>query len=259
MIRFEKKLIQKIGVIKWYFSMLFCKRNILTIIAYNVIFIINIILNNEITTFNDLIILQFYGHGINYFNLIDFIGFVIYNGIPIYLISHFLEKEKNDRSIILNIRLKNKKQWFNSIIYCGILFIFTYICISLCISFIIGMSYGLFFVNGFNTINLKHLYSVILIAKNLELIFYFLVVFICYIYTKNSVVGFLLVHLGYFSYFLRGDIAKYTPIGMGALARMNEFNSEQGISCLVAVIILLIINILLYLYLRSGIYKKNFC
>ena len=249
---------KKTGVINWYLRMLFYKNNIFIMVVFNIIFVMNIILNNEVLTFNDLIILQFYGHGINYFKLIDFIGLIIYNGIPIYLLSHFLEKERNDRSIFLNIRLKNKKQWFNSVVCCGILFIFTYILVSLCISFIIGMLYGLFFKNDISTINVKYVYLLILTTKSLELIFYFLVVITCYIYTKNSIAGFLLVQFGYFSYFFGEDISKYTPIGIGSLARISEFVGEQGVSCLVVVNILLTINILIYLYLQNGVYKKNF-
>ncbi|EHJ02190.1 hypothetical protein CDLVIII_5722 [Clostridium sp. DL-VIII] len=249
---------KKTGFIRWYLRMLFHKNNILIIVVFNIIFVMNIILNTDVLTFNDLIRLQFYGHGINYFKLVDFIGLIIYNGIPIYLLSHFLEKERNDRSIFLNIRLKNKKQWFSSVIWCGILFIFTYILISLCISFVIGMLYGLLFKNDLNAINIKNLYLLILITKSLELIFYFLVVITCYLYTKNSVAGFLLIQFGYLSYFFRADISKYTPIGMGSLARISEFVGDQGVSCLVVVNILLTINILIYLYLQNGVYKKNF-
>lgn len=247
---------KKAEIIKWYLRMLFCKNNILIMGVFNVVFVMNALFNNEVLTFNDLIILQFYGHGVGYFNFIDFIGLIIYNGIPIYLFSNFLEMERKDRSIFLNIRLKNKKQWFSSVIFCGIVFIFTYVLVSLCISFIVGMLYG--FNNDLSTINVKSLYLLILITKSLELIFYFLVVITCYIYTKNSISGFLLVQSGYFSYFFKSDISKYTPMGMGSLARISEFVGEQGISCLVVVSILLTINIFIYLYLQSGVYKKNF-
>lgn len=268
---FGKNLIFKIGVFKWYFKILFSRKNIFIIVTLIIISIINILLRHGTLTIHDLIMLQFYGHGLGYFNLIDFLSLTIYNGIPIYMLAYFLEKESNDRSSFVTIRLKSKEQWFKSVMICGLIFIFIYILTSLCISLIIGSFSGiisngggykyandLFLENGLKIINPFYMYLIIITSKSLELFFYFLVVVICYIYTKSSTIGFLLVQASYISYFLSGHIVKYTPIGIGSLARMSEFVGDKGISYLFIMVILITVNVVLYLYLKSGIYKRIF-
>lgn len=268
-ITFKKKLILKNGVVKWYLKMLFSRKNIVIMIASAIISIMNIRLRHSTLTIHDLIILQFYGHGIGYFDLMNFISLIIYNGIPIYILAYFLEKESNDRSLFATIRLKNKKQWFISVMRCGFLLIFIYVLASLCISFIIGAFLGmkfsgynymndLFIQNELKIINSYYLYWIILTTKSLELFFYFLVVVICYIYTRGCTLGFLLVQAGYSSYFLVGDMTKYTPVGIGSLSRISEFVGNQGIPYLFVMLILIIVNLVLYLYLRSGVYKRIF-
>jgi len=264
-----KILIRKIGVNKWYLKLLFSRKNIFIMLIFIIISIINIVLRHGILTISDLSILQFYGHGIGYFNLIDFMSLIIYNGIPIYILSSFLEKEGNDRSAFLTIRLKNKKQWFISVIHCGFLLIFIYLLASLCIGVVTGVFLGmkfngynymnnLFLENGLQIIKPYYLYLIILTTKSLELFFYFLVVLICYIYTKGCTLGFLLVNVGYFSYLLTENIAKYTPVGIGSLSRISEFVGYQGIPYLFVMVILILVNTILYLYLRSGVYKRIF-
>jgi len=265
----RKNFIRTNGVINWYLKILFSRKNIFIMITFIIISIVNIILRHGVLTIYDLITLQFYGHGIGYFNLMDFISLIIYNGIPIYILAYFLEKESNDRSAFVTIRLKNKKHWFISVMLCGCLLIFIYVLASLCTSVITGAFLGmkfngynymndLFLKNGLKTINPFYLYLIILTTKSLELFFYFLVVVTCYIYTKGSTLGFLLIQLGYFTYFLPGNMAKYTPMGIGSLSRIMEFVGNNGIPYLFIMGILITVNLILYLYLQSGVYKRIF-
>lgn len=268
-ITLKKKSIYKNGIVKWYIKILFSRKNIFIMIIGIIVSIINIMLRHSYLTINDLIVLQFYGHGVGYFNLIDFMGLIIYNGIPVYILSYFLEKESNDRSIFATIRLRTKKQWFLSVISCGFLLIFIYVLVSLSISILTGAFLGmnfneynymneLFLENGLKTINHYYLYLIIITTKSLELFFYFLIIVISYLYTRGCTVGFLLVQVSYFSNFLVKDIAKYTPFGIGSLSRISEFVGNQGIAYLLAISILIIVNLVLYLYLRSGLYKRIF-
>ncbi|WP_153016336.1 hypothetical protein [Clostridium tepidiprofundi] len=265
----KKKLILMDGINNWYLKILFSRKNIFIMIAFIIISAVNISLKNDVLTINDLIVLQFYGHGIGYFNLMDFISLVIYNGIPIYVLAYFLEKENNDRSTFVTIRLKNKKQWFKSVMQCGFLLIFIYVLVSICITVIIGTFLGmrfsgynyvkdLFLKNGLKITSPFCLYLIILTSKSLELIFYFLVVFTSYIYTKGATTGFLLVQLGYVSYFLPQNIAKYIPIGIASLSRMGEFVGNNGISYIFIMGILIMLNTMLYFYLKIGAYKRIF-
>lgn len=160
-------------------------------------------------------------------------------------------------------------KWFISVMHCGFLLIFIYLLASLCIGVVTGAFLGmkfngynymndLFLENGLKIIRPYYLYLIILTTKSLELFFYFLVVLICYIYTKGCTLGFLLSNVGFISYLLTEKIAKYTPVGIGSLSRISELVGDQGIPYLFVMVILILVNTILYLYLRSGVYKKNF-
>lgn len=268
-ITFKKIIILKSRIIKWYLKKLFSIKNIFIMLIFSIISIINIMLKYDNLTIHDLTMLQFYGHGIGYFDFMDFMSLVIYNSIPIYLLAYFLEKDSNDTSIFVTIRFKNKKHWFMSIMSCGFLFIFIYVIISLCIGVIMGAIIGLkfngyhfmndlFVENGLNIISPYYLYLIILTTKTLELFFYYLIVVTCYVHTRGCTLGYLLVQAGYGSYFFTGDIGKYTPVGMGSLSRIGEFVGNQGIPYCIIMILLVIINAVLFLYLRCGAYKRIF-
>lgn len=93
------------GILKWHLKMLLSKRNLTVIIVLTMLIVVFRILSAENLTFYDLLVLQFWGHGTGYFYLMDFLHLLVYNGIPIYLLCCFLEKENYDRSVFLIIRL----------------------------------------------------------------------------------------------------------------------------------------------------------
>lgn len=254
---------------KWNFSMLFSKKNMILIVTLSVLIVLSIIFKYDNITFYDMLILQFYGHGTGYFDLMDFISLVIYNGIPIYLLSHFLEKERTDRSSLVTIRLKYMKSWLASIMRSTIVFILMYvlltIVITIIISWLLGLpfndydyTYKLFEEFGVKKVNSSYLFAIIISSKVFELFFSFLVIFMLFCFTNNATLGFVLLQILNSLSLLDVSIVKYNPIGLSSLGRMSEFTGIQGISYSSSISILLILTGMFYLILRSGLYKNIF-
>lgn len=74
----------------WNLSMLFSRKNLILLLTLLFISISSKLVKYGSITFNDLLILQFIGHSTGYFNLLNFINLLIYNGLPIYLLCIFV-------------------------------------------------------------------------------------------------------------------------------------------------------------------------
>ena len=250
---------------KIYMSMLFNKKNITIVLFFVLVFILRVFIafKSNIISLNDFLILLFYGHGIGYFSLIDFLNLIVFNGVPIYILCDFLEREKNFKNICVTIRLGKMNKWFNSIISCGITFITFYILITLIISITFGLIFNMDmegfkytfdypFVTSSPNLNLFYLCVIILVIKSLEIVTYFIFICLIYILIRNVTVGFLIVQGSYLAYLLHNDLVQYIPIGMGSLARI----SNNQIVFFDAVTILISTNILLYIVARKCISIK---
>lgn len=255
---------------KWNLSILMNKPNLIIILGLLAFLVFSIIFTQKNITFFDLLTILFFGHGTGYFYFLDFLRLVVYNGIPIYLLSYFLEKESINRSFMIIIRLKKKKYWFSSIMRSTVLFLFSYILITLAITYIVSILFNYSF-NGYNYmipffdekgvqyLNTSYLLLIIISSKFLELFITFQIIFFLFCYTKTSVTGFIVIILSYLLCLLDASWIKYFPIGLSSLARLEEFVGEgQGISYFYSIGILGLSNLLLFSILQSGLYQKCF-
>ncbi|KZE64313.1 hypothetical protein AWM68_14590 [Fictibacillus phosphorivorans] len=255
---------------KWNLSILFKKSNLFTIILLLCFIVISIAFTYKDITFKDLLTLVYFGHGTGYLRMLDFLRLIIYNGIPIYLLSIFLEKESLDKSIMVVIRLKKMKNWLFCILKSATLFIVSYICISLTIIILVSAFMGLPFNgyeymkpfindNGIGNLDTGYLLLIIISTKFLELLFSFLVIVTLFSLTKTSITGFIVIVSAYLIGLLKIAYLKYSPIGLSSLVRITEvFGEDQSLPYFVSFLILLISNVLLYAVLKSGLYKKSF-
>ncbi len=252
----------------WNIYMLFSKLNILIIVILSNLLVASILITQDSITYNDLNILLFYGHGVGYFNLMDFLILLVYNGIPLYILSFFLEQDNIDRGFHLTIRIKQKRIWYLSIFGSAVIFIFTYVVVSLIICFIVsclfglplsGYDYGndLFNYTGVEKINLINLLLIIMTSKILELLLCFLIIFIFFCYTKTAAVGYILLQIIYIICLFDLDFIGYIPIGMSSLGRMSEFVGLSGLSYISSISILSFwVCLLVLISIRS--YKRIF-
>jgi hypothetical protein len=255
---------------KWNLSILFKKSNLITIMILLCFIVLSLAFTYPDITFKDLLTLVYFGHGTGYFNMLDFLRLIIYNGIPIYLLSVFLEKESQDKSFMIVIRLKKMKYWLFSIMRSVSLFIFSYICLSLFLIIIVSTFMGLPFKgyehmkpfineNGIGNMDTSYLLLIIISTKFLELLFTFLVIFILFSLTKTSITGFIVIVAAYLIGLLEITYIKYFPIGLSSLVRITEaFGEDQSLPYFYSFGILLLSNVLLFAVLKSGLYKKSF-
>ncbi len=256
-------------VCQWHIIKLFSKRNLFIMFLLNAMIIFSKAIQYKSLTFNDLLIYQFYGHGLGYFSLMDFLQMVVYNGVPIYFISNLLETAYNDRIMFLTIRLRKKIRWFYSIITSTSAFILIYVVLTILISLVCSYTLGLSFT-GYNDLqflfeenNLEYidtwkLLIIITSSKFMELFLMFLLVFLVYIYTKNVTLGFIAIQCAYSVYLLNANFAKFIPIGLSSLSRISEFVGNQGIPYFTEIFLFLVTNILVYFLLRIEVKNKLF-
>ncbi|MGV8149895.1 MAG: hypothetical protein ACLKAN_12920 [Alkaliphilus sp.] len=259
----------KVGIIKWYSKSLFSKRNIIIMLTLTVMSLVSIVVIQDNLTYKDLLALQFWGQGIGTFNLLYFLRLLVYNGIPLYLLSYFLEKENRDRNLATIIRLKSKKKWLTYIVILAAVFIVIYLILTIITSVMIGVLFGLnfsgykyltdlFSMHGLEPLSLPYLLLIILSSKGLELFFSFLVVFTTYIYIRGVTPGFVFVQLMYFLGFFMGGIIIYLPFGMSSLSRMSEFTGDGGVSYVSSIVFLIILNSIICFFLQFKAYKRIF-
>lgn len=264
-----KKIFKFNNTKRWYLISTFSLKNVIIMTLLIFIKLISILIKYKSLTINDLIVFQFYGHGTGYFNIIDFLSMVVYNGVPLYLLCILLEKEYVDRSYFVIIRIQSKKKWFREIISTSFFTIFIYVFLSIMITLSLGFLLGLeasdykyindmFTGNELNNLNSYYLYIMILISKVLELFSSFLMIFLFYSYTHNTTLSFLINQSLYVLCFMEGEVVKYIPIGISSLSRWHELSGNLNIYFINIISILILVNIFLYACLRVGIYKKNF-
>jgi hypothetical protein len=255
---------------KWNLSVLFKRSNLIAIILLLGFIVLSIAFTYPDITFKDLLTLVYFGHGTGYFKMLDFLRLIIYNGIPIYLLSVFLENESQDKSFMIVIRLKKMKYWLFSILKSVSLFIISYICVSLSLIIMVSIFMGLpfkgyeymklfFDENGIGNIDTGFLLLIIISTKFLELLFTFLIIFILFSLTRTSITGFIVIVLAYLIGLLEITYIKYSPIGLSSLVRITEaFGEDQSLAYSYSLGILLLSNVFLFAVLKSGLYKKSF-
>lgn len=255
------------NIIKFYLRLLLSKKNILIITITSLLVTVTVLLLYKNLSFNDLLFWQFWGQGEGVFSLTGFLTMLVYNSVPIYLLCYFLDRD-NERSIHLTIRLKSIRRWTKGVFFSGSIFVVCYVLISVMISALTALVSGMdfttfnsiqdiFSLNGLQLVNPGFLFLGIFVEKSIELIFYFLIAFLIYCFTKKIITGFLLLQLAYFLYFIPVAIFRYLPVGIGSLSRIKEF-SGTGLYFWQIVAFLLTSNVILYGYINIFGCKKIF-
>ncbi|MET3507262.1 hypothetical protein [Halalkalibacter oceani] len=251
----------------WNATLLFSPKNLIVISVLVIVPLISFVINHEALTFSDLLVLQFFGHGSGYFYLIDFIQMIVYNGVPLYLLCYFLEKEAADRSSLVTIRLTYKKTWFHSLIRSACLFLFVYIVMTVLFVVLLALLLDLPFTGyhhmsllftemGVEEINLISLLMITVSSKLMELIFSFFLILLAFSLTGTAVAGFVFIQLLYVLSLLAVPPLTYLPAGLSSLARMQEIIGGQGIGYSTIMVIFTVLTVTLYASLKSGLYQK---
>lgn len=257
----------KMDVVRYYLKLLFRKKNVLIVLIASGLITLSVWVLYEDLSFNDLLLWQFWGQGEGGFFPMWFLTMLVYNGVPIYLLCYFLDKD-SERSIHLTIRLRRIGRWMNGVFLSGAVFLVCYVLASVGISALAALVAGMDFAGfngvkdmfsaiGIQSVSPWFLYIAVLAGKSMELIFYFLVIFLLYCFTKKISIGFILLQLGYFVYLIPAAIFRYLPAGIGSLSRIREF-SGTGVYFWQAAAFLLAADSILYGYIRWIGCKKIF-
>lgn len=220
---------------------------------------------NEEITFIDLILLQFYGHGTSYFYYLDFLKMVVYNGVPIYLLCYFIERESVQKSSLLLIRLEYKKVWLHSLMRSSFIYLLSYVGVTIIFLLMLSLFLGLplngvdYIQETYNIYNVNS-YSVIFITialKVLELFFYFLSILFLYSLSKNMTLSFLSISFGYMLCVLNITVVKYIPFGISSLSRIKEYFGD-GLSYSTSLVLLTLSCTIMFSVIRKITYLKIF-
>lgn len=156
----------------------------------------------------------FSGHGCGYFHPLSFLEMLIVNGVPLYLLSSFIEKTINDQSLFIPIRVKSRTRLMKSSLLAGFVFLAVY-----------GLLWGVAavfagYVQGsiFDTGTMFYLLEVVLL-KLLDCFFQYLVVMVLYCCTKQVTVGFVVLVAGNMLCMLPEYISRFLPFGASSVAR----------------------------------------
>lgn len=226
----HKKIILFKGIKQWYLKALFRKRELIIILGIWGISILSKIIFREDLTIPDLLISQFWGHGIGYFSVMDFLDMLVYNGLPIYFLCTFYQNCKTNSNLAVIIRSKNKKVWLDKIVQTATLFCIAYVFLTVGLTVFLGFIFGLepqgyhYMKDFFVMENMME--PVILIAllkftfaKIVELIFLFIVIILLDSWIHSTTVSFLILLLAHGLSVLPFKYLAFNPIGISFFAR----------------------------------------
>ncbi|WP_042274412.1 hypothetical protein [[Clostridium] dakarense] len=199
---------------------------------------------------NEYLMNVFSGSFIGEFNPFIILEMLVFNLTPIYLLSVFIERECNDRTLFLNIRLKSSLTWFKSIITVSLKFIFLYTILNILIPIFIGILLGTNFEAGF-----YNLFFTVFITKLLSIVFEFLILFLVYSLTNNITISFFSLVLFNLISVIPSKLIYYIPFGISSLVRykfiLGEYGMNYGLDLKEVILELLILITITLIYLNS--------
>ncbi|GIP43980.1 hypothetical protein J45TS6_24390 [Paenibacillus sp. J45TS6] len=258
------------GITSYYGAQLFSAKNGAILLAFVIGFGLWKLLQVQTmpnSTQTDYLIYAFWGHGHGYMNMLDWIAMILINGVPIYLLAHFLENEKKDHSILLTIRLRSKWHWGAAIFGVSTLFLLMYTLL------LTGGLLLLANVGGFPagegtlipglSIGMNELMLYLIGSKLLDLLFQFLFLFVIFLWTRHIIVAFIGILVMYALYLFPFSWTTYIPVGLSSLAQNLNFTAlaDSSIPGLPGKIIMLLLGSLVIipsLYVLLFGYKKRF-
>lgn len=235
------------GIASFYARYLFTRKNIL--ICFSVISVISLwkasnTASFEETSLKDYYLMLFYGHGSNEFHLLSFLEMMIMNSVPLYLLAIYLEEEKQDRNLAITVRLRQKVFWLNAIIGNSMAFIAFYVFCLIMTGSLVGVVFGF---EGRATIMALN----IALLKFLDISLQFLLMFFLFTFNRNITMAF----LGVLAINIMSIWFRYVPTGISSIARGEEMG---GLSFAMRLSILLISQLIIWIFIRSVSYKKIF-
>ncbi len=251
------------GSMNWYLKKLFTARNICFFLILFIVMNIANIFRYEQLTFMDMVAAVFYGHGYGYFNMMNYLWMIVYNGAVIYVMSILIENEINGQSSIVVIRLRKRSAWINNIMKTGGFFIAFYVLLSFLVSLVVGIIFNVDFVDvsiwesGLD-VNPISFFLMIFSCKFLELYFCYLFMWAISIYTKKVSVVFFIVQVSYFLCIVEYDLVKYLPFGISSISRWEMLIGSMGVSFWNAVSILASCNIVMIIILKRVVCKRAY-
>jgi hypothetical protein len=265
--QFYISLKYKGSVVIWMITNMFSKKSFLLSFSLLSVLIISTFVDVQKITTSDFLILLFVGHGTGVLNLFEFIKLLLLNGLPLYILGCFLEKENINSSSIVSIRVKSRKKWLYSLLNTSLTLMFTYslltISLVLIVSWVFGieMSGYLHFNEFFNDLGIPkvpliELIIMILISKVLELFVSALILIIMFCLTRGATYGLILLLCLYISTLFKGEVVKYIPTGMSSLTRIYQIVGGNVLGFYEAITLLILYSIILFLVLRWGLSKK---
>ncbi|MGX4600028.1 hypothetical protein [Faecalimicrobium sp. JNUCC 81] len=256
---FDNNLIKKTsnnrGLYRYHSKSLFNKSNIMSIIFVLIIMSMwKLVSSEDNLSVNEYLINVFSGSFIGELNPLIILEMLVLNLTPIYLLSVFIERECNDRTLFLNIRLKSSLTWFKSIITVSLKFIFLYTILNILIPISIGILLGINFEDGF-----YNLLFTVFITKLLSIVFEFLILFLVYSFTNNITFSFFSLILFNLISVILSKLIYYIPFGISSLVRyqfiLDEYGINYGLNLKDVILELLILITITIIYLNSK-YKK---
>lgn len=250
----------EVGGTKWIFTKwVLCKKGLITIFIMLIIVLLNslyFIGSYPESSGGDILLNNFAGYGLGYFNLVPFMFLVLLNNIPLYFLSSFLSDNSFKNSHV-TIRLKSPRKWFVSIQLSYFTFILFYYFLVFILSIIIASICSFNSVNKFNYLEAYTILSdslwinifYIIILRILEAILIQLLFLLIYVNSRSITIGFYLAVAPYLLIFY--NIWNYYPYGLSSLLRQNTYNSI----CF-SFVFLLILCVLLFIYFILWGYKK---
>jgi len=248
--RYKKIFYDKCNINKYYTKKLFSKYNMLSIVFVLLIMCMwKFVSSNESLSLNQYIINVFSGTLIGEKNPLVILEMLVFNLMPIYLLSVFIEAESSFRTSYVNIRLKTSLRWFNSIISAAFSFLFIYTIINILVPILLGAILNLRY-----DASVYQLLLLIFVIKLLNLIFEFLILFSIYKISKNITVSFFsIISLNLIAMF-PFKLIYYIPFGISSLYRysfiLNQYGRNYGLHLNHVIIELLTLNIIIFIYLK---------
>ncbi len=253
-----KFIIRLISPIRIFGEMLSYKNIVVVVLILFVLTILNVLrINVSLKSSFEYTMMLFWGYGLGYFHVIDFLQMVIINGLPIYILAIYLENKASMRNIVM-IRYKKIADWhlkLQASMFMLILFQLMIMCV---FAFFVGLAHNLF-KTGSNHINLElfnigmplHVTAVGLILRTFEIMFIQILFLVIRSFVKNTTTAFLFVMSLYL--LVTTFKAKFIPFGLSSLCRMSEI-SDNGLvfNFILTAAILVGGYLIMYLYLVTN-------
>lgn len=211
--------------------------------------------SSKLLSGSEHVVMLFWGYGVGYLNLIDFLQIVIINGIPIYILSIFLGNKSSMRDIVM-IRYRQRGIWFANVQFSMIIVI----CLQLVIMSIFTLLMGNVDVHVNDvlagTINFPYnidslrIICIGLLLRVFEIMFMQMIFFLVLSLLKNITAAFLLTMSLYLSVVILD--MPWNPFGMSSLCRVVWMNKESAdLGFMVPVSIFAVLYILMYMYMQN--------